>query len=162
MKKYPLQILCRPPLSSDLDLIYSTFIRSLNNQYPWRAKKIIDAGDPKRIVRDGIDKNYASTAHHSICTRLLKNCSILVACDPTDEDQTFGYVIFKDNTLFWVYSKYDFRKAGVATRLMEQAFENFKKEPIEYAIPTASIHHLRAKWNLEYNSHKIARLGRDD
>lgn len=159
-KKYPLRIVLREPQSSDIDFIYSTFVRSLTNQYPWKAKKIIDAFDDKKIVRDGIDKNWAVTSAHTMCTRLMRNCSILVACDPGDYDQTFGYIMFSDGVLHWLYSKYDFRKAGVATRLMENAFPNFKKNPIDYTIKTSAIRHLVEKWKLRFNSHHLTRLGR--
>jgi hypothetical protein len=156
---YPLKILCRPCLDRDIDFIYSSFVRSISNQYPWRAKKIIDNDDPKKIVRDGIDNNYATAANHSICTRLLKNCRTLVACDPADRDQTFGYIIY-DNNLHWIYVKYDFRSAYVGTRLMEAAFEDFIIKQIEYTIKTSAIRHLEEKWNLKYNSYYIAKLGR--
>jgi hypothetical protein len=43
---------------------------------------------------------------------------------------------------------------------MEQAFEDFKKQPIEYAIKTSSIRYLVEKWKLKFNSHNLTGLGR--
>ena len=164
MNNYPLKIEIRTAgLPSDLDYIYSTFCRSLHNQWPWRAKRLIDADDKRKLIRDGVDKNYFMSSAHSIMTRMLRNCNILIACLPDDPDQIFGYLVYTENprVLYWIYVKWDFRQAGVATRLLLSALDSFDKRT-EYVIRTGSIRHLEKKWNLAFNSHHLTRLGRQE
>lgn len=147
---YSLNISIREPMilsdhSNDLDFIYSTWVRSLGNQRPFRVN---------------IDKNFFNAACHSLITKILTNANVLLACDPNDPEQLFGYIVFlKDpKVLFWVYTKFDFRKANVGTRLMKKAFGELSN--IEYTVDTSAIRHLTNKWDLSFNSHHLTRLGR--
>lgn len=88
-------------------------------------------------------------AHISLSKDRLLKCNILVACNPEDEEQTFGYIVFKDNMLYWIYTKYMFRNEKIGTRLMSEAFPEFKEKPIKIFTVTYSISHLKDKWNLE-------------
>lgn len=150
MRNYKLPILIRQPAilteqSNDLDFIYSSWIKCVLNQKPYSV----------------LDKSWLNAAQHSIITRLLRNCDVLIACDPQDIDQLFGYIVFDKNkrTLHWVYCKYDFRKTGVATKLMLEAFNNFE-EPIEYTFESTAIKYHVKRWNLKMNTHRLVETGR--
>lgn len=50
----------------------------------------------------------------------LKRATVLVACDPEDEDYLFGFAaVGEDGSCLYVYVKLRFRQAGVARRLVE-------------------------------------------
>ena len=162
MKNYPLKVTLRSiqTQSNDLDFIYSTFIKSLQNQYPFRSKKILDLDDTSKTVRNGVDKSWFTASTHAMLTQLLNNCNVIMATEPGDDDQIFGYIIYNNNVLHGIYSKFDFRNAGVGTRLMAEAFKGFKDQTIEYTINTSAIRHLETKWKLRFNSYHLTKVDR--
>lgn len=50
--------------------------------------------------------------------RLLPKASARVACDEEDPDTLLGFAVFTGPELHFVYVKQDFRRGGVATRLL--------------------------------------------
>lgn len=65
--------------------------------------------------------------HHGIIESIINSPNLvsLVACDPQDESQIFGYLIGENMgegfVLHWVYVKYPFRRFGVARLLLNAA-----------------------------------------
>lgn len=159
MKRYPLEIGIRPPTEADLPYIYSSWIKCWSNVPEMVRAECGSCG--ASIQRP--DRGWVAAATHSVITRLLRNCACLVACDPSDRDQVFGYVVGdpKDRVLHFVYVKYPFRKAGVGTRLMQQMFGPL--EGLSYTHKTPAVRHLARKWGLEeHTGYRLNEYGRNE
>jgi len=77
------------------------------------------------VARTPIPPSLSLYYHDIILKKILNNCTLLVACDPDDPDVIWGYVAFdrENPVLHFVYVKGAFRRMGIGTRLMEEAFE---------------------------------------
>ena len=77
------------------------------------------------VARTPIPPSLSLYYHDIILKKILTNCTLLVACDPEDTDVLWGYVAFDqvDPVLHFVYVKGAFRRMGIGTRLMEEAFD---------------------------------------
>ena len=136
-----LPVAIRASVPSDEPAIYAHWINCLANQRPFSK----------------LDTNWFSAAQHALVERLLSRCRVLVACDPEDANQLYGFVVvgWRQRVLYWVYVKLDFRRGAVATRLMRKAFENLGEIPIEYTTRTRAILYHQERWRLEYQSHYL-------
>lgn len=107
-----------------------------------------------------IDKQIYFDSHKKIIDKILEQSTCLIAANPDDEDQIFGYVIFdnykKLQILHYVYVKAPYRRLGIASLLKKLAFK------LPHAIVTS--HHtrmsmvLRDKWNLVFNPYILLDL----
>jgi len=91
----------------DMGFLYSSWLHSF-----WAC-----------LQNKGMSKNdFYNSFHHFIETNLSK-WTLLFARSEEDKDVIVGYVVFTPNPykLWWVYVKDDFRKLGVATRLLQQS-----------------------------------------
>lgn len=50
----------------------------------------------------------------------------IIACNPDDENQIYGVLLYSDNQLVWAYTKAIYRRMGVYARLTEHTREMFK------------------------------------
>ena len=77
------------------------------------------------VIPTPIPPSLSLYYHDIILKKILTNCTLLVACDPEDTDVIWGYVAFDqvDPVLHFVYVKGAFRRMGIGTRLMEEAFD---------------------------------------
>lgn len=60
-----------------------------------------------------------------VVTKLLANTRVIVACNPSDDDQIFGYICFSDlvphaPVLHYMYVKYPFRKMRIGESLFKE------------------------------------------
>jgi GNAT superfamily N-acetyltransferase len=46
------------------------------------------------------------------------DCAVVIACNPDDEYQIFGWAIITENTVHYVYVRRDYRNLGVASLLL--------------------------------------------
>jgi len=65
------------------------------------------------------DAYYAGQAR--LIDDLLDTSCVIVASDPEYPTSIYGYVVYKDNILHYLYTKYPFRRNGVANLLYEVA-----------------------------------------
>jgi GNAT superfamily N-acetyltransferase len=47
--------------------------------------------------------------------------TVLIACNEEDENQIFGYIIYDENCMHWLYVKQVYRRNGIGTRLLKEA-----------------------------------------
>lgn len=68
------------------------------------------------------------TEHHKIIESLLTQCKTLVACNPEDKNQIFGYLCYEEIdgilVIHYVYTKHTFRKMGIAECLINEVRED--------------------------------------
>lgn len=132
-----LEIGIRPRQKYDDDFIYSSWIHCLGNIRPYC----------------NLDKNWFTSAQHALISQLLERSTVVIAHDPEDENQIYGYMVCepKKNILHWVYVKQLFRRAHIGTRLLEKALS----DDIVASIRTPTINSLSEKWNITFRTHAI-------
>lgn len=140
MATYDLEITIRDPEPDDRHYLFHSWITSLRYNKPFSQ----------------LERYWYKTATTSLIARLLVDSHMLVAVNPANEKQIFGYVVYNSasRALHFIYVKKSFREAKVATRLMERAFGSFE-EPINYTVRTTAIPHYEDKWNLQYRPHLL-------
>ena len=141
IEKYDLEITIRDPEPNDKQYLFHSWLTSLRFNKPF----------------DALEKCWYNVATSALISRLLVSSNMLVAVNPSNESQIFGYVVFNNNsrTLHFIYIKKSFRMARVATRLMEAAFGSFD-EPISYTVRTTAIPHYEKKWNLIFRPYMLS------
>jgi len=82
------------------------------------------------VARTPIPPSLSLYYHDIILKKILTKCTLLVACDPDDPDVIWGYVAFnaENPVLHFVYVKGAFRRMGIGTRLLDEAFRLFPEE----------------------------------
>ena len=103
--------------------VLDSWTRAVARDPIWRS----EVGN-RGVARTPIPPSLSLYYHDIILKKILANCTLLVACDPEDPDVIWGYVAFdpKDPVLHFVYVKGAFRRMGIGTRLMEEAFDRCK------------------------------------
>lgn len=136
----------RPGRVSDVPFLCSSYVRSLLNQRPWAIG----------------DRNWMASAAALLAARILGRGSVLVACDPGDPDQIYGWVACDPTSrvLYYIYVKQAFRRAGIGTALMRAAFSELGPT-VRCAHRTDAARHLEAKWGLVMDSHPLVGLAKE-
>jgi GNAT superfamily N-acetyltransferase len=90
---------------------------------------------------------------HDVIERIMRNCEVMIACDPEDAEHLFGYIVFRRQadfiTIDWVYVKKPFRKLGIAARLIEFAVK--KNTVTEVSHLTESGEYITRKYGFIFN-----------
>lgn len=80
------------------------------------------------------NKNYYE-AQSKIILAIIQNpdTKIKILCNEKDEEQIFCYLVYNDkkNLIHFVYTKYNFRRFGLAKKLIESVFEKEKWDEVE-------------------------------
>jgi len=98
----------------DRNLILSSWLRSAL-QFPiWHEGRI---GSPSINLPPGGGTPLHSV-HQSILKKILDHSLVLVASDPEEDDHVFGYCVFEEDCLHWIYVKKDLRRMGLGSYLM--------------------------------------------
>ena len=134
-----LPIELRDKCSSDIDLIYSSWIRA------FCAQKAVHPSE----------RSWLFAAQRALIEKILERCDTLVACQPGVEDQVYGYVVSgPGRILHWIYVKDIFRRAHVGARLMTAAFGDFD-DRIQCTHRSPAMPHYRKRWNLYANTRQL-------
>jgi len=119
----------------------------------------------KHMVRNAMGgnkgrTNYAGTGPARVWRRvyqyeqpkvvlyLIHKAKVLVACNPEDDDQLYGFVCFEGNTLHYIYVKRTFERLGVGKLLVAQA-------PGLVFASHWSMEAAHSKINLVFNPYKL-------
>jgi GNAT superfamily N-acetyltransferase len=62
---------------------------------------------------------YKEYADHILRILFTPGVQISVACDETNPSWIVGFCAWKDDVLYWIFVKRDFRERGIATLLVE-------------------------------------------
>lgn len=108
---------------------------------------------------DGVDPNWFSAAQHALIEKLLRVSVVLVACHPDHPDQVFGYLVGdpEERYLHWLYVRHDFRRCGIASQLLAQAYGD---APITVTCNVTGTSYLRRHRRVRVRSHPLCRLTR--
>lgn len=107
--------------SEDQDFIFDSWLRSYreSENKVW----VFEIRDPKSDgVRRQIKDDVFFPEHRRLIQKL--NCPALIACNPDDEDQIYGYLVGKHFTdssvIHYIYVKEAFKHMKVASTLIER------------------------------------------
>lgn len=116
-------ILVRPARATDVPFISSTWLKSFRGEEA-KGKKHYNRGG---YGSEGIPNRFYYYYHHKVLETLIPESVILVACLESSPDTILGWACYQivDTALVlhYVYTKFNFRKFGVATRLLKEIFE---------------------------------------
>jgi len=102
--------------ASDEAFVYNAWLKSYKDS-PW--------GKP--LIND-----IFFTNHKEIVKKLLDSSEVLLAVNPEDPDQIYGFAVIEKSPrvsiIHYVYVKYNFRKLGLARDLVETL------EPMAYKV----------------------------
>lgn len=129
----------REPTSDDTNFVLNSWMKSLRTAVP------------------NIESDVFYSFQKMIILKLLSKATLLVACNPEDLDQIFGWIVFSNKegvtVVHYVYVKQPFRLNGIANGLFEVV------RPKEIRMATHWTKHfeiLKDKWKLIYNPYLLA------
>jgi GNAT superfamily N-acetyltransferase len=134
----------RSERSGDRNLILSSWLRSAL-QFPiWHEGRI---GSPSINLPPGGGTPLYSQ-HQSILKKILDRSLVLIASDPEEEDHVFGYCVFEEGCLHWVYVKKDLRRMGLGSYLISRS--GLSGDVLEVSHRTPALNHFKDRkfvWN---------------
>lgn len=125
----------RPPMASDGNFVFNSWLRSHR-----------DEAECSFMTNDVY---YARQADR--VRRVLKRAGVIVACNPEDSGQIFGFICFEPGIAHYVYVKYPFRKFGIARHLVERALGRVGDSPIVATHTGRCWHSVKARYRLTFD-----------
>ena len=118
------EILLRAPTNQDGSFIIDSWVREAREHYPANL----------------VDKSLFYNEEKEIVKVLISKSLILIACNPEDPEQIYGYMVFEKVAdipiIHFLYVKLLFRENGIARHLINSVFEDFgKKKTVISHIP---------------------------
>jgi hypothetical protein len=114
----------RPANEEDVNFIFNSWLKSFRNSAFARH----------------IPNSIYYTEQHKLIEKLVKNFSVIIACNDEDASQVYGWICAGEVQnifcLHYIYVKHSFRSMGIAKLL----FNSFKHDPSTAGIYT---HHCR-------------------
>lgn len=133
-----LAIRVRPANEEDVPFIFNSWLKSYRNSF---------------FARD-IHSTVYYSEHHKVLEKIIKNNSVLVACNPEESNQIYGYIISGkvQNVIVvhYVYVKQPYRNLGIA-KLLGAAVGHDKEVPGFHTHTTRLGRDLAIKFNLIYS-----------
>ena len=84
---------------------------------------------------------------------ILSIADVIIACNEQDQDQIFGYIVFKKpNILYYGHVKGPFRRMGIFNTMMQAAFkvQLEKQQKLYTENPTKLARAIRPKYNFVF------------
>jgi hypothetical protein len=136
----------RPALEADASFIFNSWLKSFREN---------------GIARPVSNEVYFAE-QHKLIEKLLKRCTTVIACNPTDPAQIFGWACFErvDGifVLHYVYIKHPYRLLGLAKELLKEANHDFTTAGL-FTHWTAAALKLHEKKNLLYHPYILINYG---
>ncbi len=124
--------------SEDAAFIFNSWLKA------YRHSKVVQS-IPNEIYFNG---------QHKVIEGLVKRAQFIIACNPTDESQIFGYGVGEmlESVLcvHFIYVKEPYRKLGIAATLL-QALGHTAGSPYLYTHRTHAAEKLESKGGLVYH-----------
>lgn len=149
----------RGPRPEDLPFVRSSWTQSYG-KYATFSK------EPKAISADGparLPSHIYVPEQHQLIARILSRSTVttVVACNPEDADQIFGYLVFETRppsqaVAHYLYVKDAFRKRGLARALLQSMRAVTGEGPVWASHWSRLIAGKRsAQYPFEFNSYKV-------
>lgn len=147
--KEPVEVYIRDADVTDVNLIFSSWLKS--------ARNIPIAGR--------CDNSIYYSEHHKLIERLLKRGNTLVACEPKDPGNVYGYLNYETiEGLFvchYAYIKQTFRGLGILGTLLDKAGHKLDAAGL-YTHQTIAAQKLAAKYTLIYHPYILINYSHGD
>lgn len=132
----------RAPNKADLNFILNSWLKSYRN-----------SGFAAPMINPVYYKN-----HEPLLKDLLSSNLITVACNPLDEGQIYGYVVFNYLpgdilVLHYIYTKHSFRRFGIAKQIMASIRKS--DDAILYTHHTKYAELLKNKLPIIFDPYKL-------
>jgi hypothetical protein len=131
----------------DLNQNVVVVIRSFD---PEEDSKLIFSSWRKSVWFDTHENNQIDFAFFRKKTKEIKNILndsntiVKIACDKNKPDQIVGYSVMTNNSIEFVYIKFDYRKEGIAT-LLTKGFKTIAKPSTKIGASIAKNHGLKER-----------------
>lgn len=134
--KMPVQI--RPATEEDVPFIFNAWLKSYR----------------KSFFAQPINNTIYFAEHHKVLEHLAKTSTVVVACDPKEPSQLFGFGAgtSKDGItiIHYIYIKHTYRQLGIG-KLIAKSLGHEDGKPTCYTHQTSSASKLAEKHNLLYH-----------
>lgn len=117
------QITFRPVKESDLNYIYSSWLEDYLSSHHTKVKTYKLQSHVALMP-----KNLYYKEQRELIAKILKKSKVIVACNTEDEEQIFGYIVYRSlgletelTILSWVYVRPIYRSFGICKKLIEKA-----------------------------------------
>ncbi len=119
-----MQLKFRPHNSEDVHFIYSSWLQSFREINVLKVKSKEPLGETLEFKTGPAlwDKEVYYKRQRQLIDTILAKSNVLICCNPEDEGQIYGYVVYRDYSpdiriISYLYVKHPFRKLGFAGRL---------------------------------------------
>lgn len=134
--KAPVRI--RPANAEDVSFIFNSWLKSFRSSNHAR----------------GVCNTVYFAEQHKLIERLVKSSQVIIACNPADPTQLYGYICAGSQDgifcLHYLYVKHSFRGLGIA-KILINAFEHDFNAAGIFTHMTKPMEHLAVKFNLVYH-----------
>ena len=96
--------------------------------------------------------------HHKLIERIIQNSKVLVACNPSDPSQLYGYILAGEEdgilVIHFVYVKHTFRNMGIGKTLLDAVGHSSDNAAV-YTHHTRMADRLSSKQNFVYHPYLL-------
>ncbi len=135
--------------ADDLNFILSSWLKSFRD-----AQRIPDQKSAVWFNWPRPSNEVFFNFQQKLIVRLLQRSKCLVAVNPEDLSQVYGFIVYENNPdiIHYVYVKSTFRKMGICKLLLSKSVE---QPAPKYTHVTYAVEFLAPKLNAEFNPYLI-------
>ena len=122
--------------SGDTDFLFSSWLHSYRNatkEWPWFEK---------------LGNELFYTTQKKRIEKVMEEATVLVICNPEDESQIFGYIVFEKNdrqfVLHYMYMKQSYRGFGLGKGVFASLFNPEEDQVVYTHLTNAGLSFLRS------------------
>jgi hypothetical protein len=101
---------------NDVSFIFSSWLKSYRNTQKY------------------VNSDVYFKGQHDLIELILRTSNVVVICTEDDEESIIGYVVYRGNTLHYIYVKSVFRNLGMARQLLS-VFDSGKPRQFSHFTP---------------------------
>ena len=136
------QVRLRPLIEDDLPFLFNSWLKSYRVSH----------------FADKITNTIYFEDHHKLIRRILQDSKVLIACNPSDPSQLYGYVVAGEEdgilVVHYLYVKHTFRNMGIGKTLLDATGHSTDKAGV-YTHHTRMADKLASKQNFVYHPYLL-------
>ena len=135
----------RTLIDDDLPFLFSSWLKSYRSSH----------------FAEKITNTIYFEDHHKVIERIIKNSKVLIACNPADPSQLYGYSVATEEggvlVLHFLYVKHTFRNMGIGKTLLDAVGHERDKAAV-YTHHTRMADKLASKYNFVFHPYLLFAL----